>query len=802
MRDPGMLDAIRTQARSRPGAAQPVGMIPPVAAVRGWRRPRLFTVLLALISVAVLGASIYTSLLIRERQKALSQVSRYNLTWVTSQAALELARLEATIGEYALAGPMGDPGHVQVRFDIMANRVQVLDHGEPGDLIHASAELQAIYDQVRDAMGRADKLMDHIDQPGVPAQLIALISPLNVPLSKLAGAAHDDGGDMVAQDLKQLSTLHWAFSGLLIALILCSIGLIVVLSLHNRLLQHAYAEVGALVTNLRRTGSELELAHEGTKHAVEETRLQNSRFDAALNNMSQALCMVGADDRLIMCNRPFRDLFGKPAAQALNGTFAWQLFRDVSRVAGPDAELIERMWHEQQPLITGQRAGAFVVEGEPLAAGARETVVGRALAVSHQPMPDGGWLATYEDITSNRLAERQLAQSQKMEAIGNLTGGMAHDFNNLLAVISLNMEFLLAQSNVDPRFQEPATRALQASLRGANLITQLLAFARRQPLAPQRISVNPWIGSIASLLERTLGDSIEIRLALGTTIWPVNADATRLETAIANLATNARDAMPTGGRLTITTSNRMIEAEPELGRDGISREGVGREGRSRIGAEEQKPGDYVVIEVSDTGIGIASDIMNRIFEPFFTTKPEGRGTGLGLSMVFGFIRQSGGHITVDSAPNCGTTFRLHLPRAEGATVEEVATPQPTEMLGGTETILLVEDNEPVRTITTELLTLLGYQVIAVEHPQAALVCLNEGTRVDLLFSDVVMPGGMDGFSLVETATALRPGLKALVASGYAETAATPGTKAASVRMLAKPFRQSELARVVREVLDR
>jgi signal transduction histidine kinase/ActR/RegA family two-component response regulator len=788
-----MLQALQTNKLTHQAAASRVDETGEAFGAERWRwRPRRFTLLLAVVGLLVFTASVYTSLLIRDRQRALSQVSRYNVTWVTSQAALELARLEAVIGEFALAGRQGDASRVQIRFDIMANRVQVLGQGEPGELIRHTAELQAIYTEIVAAMAQADQLIDTIDQPGVPARLIALIAPLNVPMSKLAGAAHDEGGDLVAQDLKQLSALHWVFSGMLVALIVCSFGLIVVLTIHNRLLQRAHAEVGALVTHLRRAGGELTEAHEETKRAVEETQarnrilqerdveldLRNTRFDAALNNMSQALCMVGPDDRLIVCNRPFRDLFGAPAAQAQTGASARALFRDIARAAPGDAELIERVWHEQQHLITEQRMGAFVLEGQ-----GGNGQVGRAIAVSHQPMGDGGWVATYEDITESRLAERQLAQAQKMEAIGTLTGGMAHDFNNLLAVISLNLELLLSRAEVDRRVREPANRALQASLRGANLITQLLAFARRQPLAPQRISVNPWIGSIASLLERTLGDSVEIRLELGGDIWPVNADAIRLETAIANLATNARDAMPQGGRLTITTSNATVDEASTSERP------------------ELMPGDYVMIEVSDTGTGIPPEIMGRIFEPFFTTKQEGRGTGLGLSMVFGFIRQSGGHITVQSTAGAGTTFRLYLPRAEGAATEDARPHTSLAVVGGHETILLVEDNEPVRTITAELLGLLGYHVIAVEHPHQALDLLRTDTPVDLLFSDVVMPGGMDGFRLVDAATAMRPGLKALLASGYAEFSAEEGSTAANVRMLTKPFRQSELARVVREVLE-
>ena len=551
--------------------------------------------------------------------------------------------------------------------------------------------------------------------------------------------------------------------------------------------------MGSLVTDLRRTGIELGIANHETRRAAEEIQQQNramqardrelaqqnTRFDAALNNMSQALCMVGADGRLIVCNQQFRTLFGIPMPQT--GMPYDELFGDIARNGGCDADLVQRLYVGQRNLIQEHRPGGFFVEGS-MAEAKREGAIW-ALAVSHQPMPDGGWVATYSDVGERRLAEMQLVHAQKMEAIGNLTGGMAHDFNNLLAVISLNLEYLLGRTADEDQVRDHASRALQASLRGANLISQLLAFARRQTLAPQQINVNTWIRSIADLLDHMLGERVTVALELGEDIWPVNTDATRLETAIANLATNARDAMPLGGKVAIITRNVHVSHSEVRARPDVV------------------PGDYVMIEVADTGTGMPPDVVNRIFEPFFTTKKEGHGTGLGLSMVFGFIRQSGGFIAVDSKLGAGTVFRLHLPRGEGQVEAEPVWTVPAEIVGGPESILVVEDNEAVRYITTDLLVQLGYDVLEAREPLEALEILASDRKIDLMFSDVVMPGGIDGFGLAQEAKRLRPGLKLLLTSGFAEFADRPHAGIGQVRMLGKPYRQSELANALREALD-
>ncbi len=390
---------------------------------------------------------------------------------------------------------------------------------------------------------------------------------------------------------------------------------------------------------------------------------------------------------------------------------------------------------------------------------------------------------TMQDVTERRLIERQLAQAQKMEAIGNLTGGMAHDFNNVLGVVIGNLDLLKRLIQDNPAAAELCGEALDGASRCTDLIRRLLAFARRQPLRPEITDMNALVGDIARLLGRILGEDIVLNLHLDAGLRPVMADPSQLEAALVNFATNARDAMPKGGRLDITTSNAMLDAGYTALHPDVS------------------PGAYACIQISDTGSGIPPEIVGRIFEPFFTTKEPGRGTGLGLSMAFGFVKQSGGHLSVYSEPGLGTTFRLYLPSnpADDAALDGPFAAQP--VAGGDETVLVVEDNVQLRHATVRQLTELGYRVLQAEHAAAALAILS-GERVDLLFTDVVMPGNMDGLDLAHHAIGLRADLKVLLTSGF------PGVRGAGQRMvdcpfpmIAKPSRRDELARTVREVLD-
>jgi PAS domain S-box-containing protein len=393
-----------------------------------------------------------------------------------------------------------------------------------------------------------------------------------------------------------------------------------------------------------------------------------------------------------------------------------------------------------------------------------------------------GTMCAVADITERTKLESQLRQAQKMEAVGNLTGGMAHDFNNLLGIIIGNLDLLRDRQSGDADALELTGEALDAALRGADLTRRLLAFARRQPLQPERADVNELIAGIVKLLERTLGEQIQITLDLNPDTWPVVVDPAQLESALTNLATNARDAMHGGGQLIITTGNRSLDA------DYASQHA------------EVQPGDYALIEVSDTGTGMAPEVASHIFEPFYTTKEPGKGTGLGLSMVFGFIKQSGGHINVYSEVGIGTIFRLYLRRADAGADAAGAVLPAAPARGSGETVLAVEDNASLRRVVVRQLTELGYRVLEAEDVQTALRVL-ESEPVDLLFTDIVMPGGTSGYELARTALSGCPEIKIVLTSGFPEHKIAGDANAPNLRLLSKPYRRDELGRILRDVLD-
>jgi signal transduction histidine kinase/CheY-like chemotaxis protein len=392
---------------------------------------------------------------------------------------------------------------------------------------------------------------------------------------------------------------------------------------------------------------------------------------------------------------------------------------------------------------------------------------------------------TTQDITERRQIERALAQSQKMDAIGQLTGGMAHDFNNMLGIVIGNLDLLKRAVGANALASELCAEARDGAIRCADLIRRLLAFARRQSLRPEQTDVNTLTRDVSRLLGRTLGEHITLALDLDATLWPVKVDAAQLEAALVNLATNARDAMPKGGQLIIATRNTTLDASYTAQYPDVN------------------AGDYALIEVCDTGTGIQPEIVGRIFDPFFTTKACGQGTGLGLSMAFGFVKQSGGHLSVYSEPGLGTTFRIYLPRSDDGATTKADTPGADEVVGGDETILVVEDNAHLRRTAERQLTELGYKVREADSALPALAILSGGKAVDLLFTDIVMPGTMDGLDLAYQAMRLRPGLRVLLTSGF------PGGHGADQRManspfrlLGKPYSLRDLAQAVRMVLDK
>ncbi|MGB3199950.1 MAG: PAS domain-containing protein, partial [Nodosilinea sp.] len=392
-------------------------------------------------------------------------------------------------------------------------------------------------------------------------------------------------------------------------------------------------------------------------------------------------------------------------------------------------------------------------------------------------------MAVNTDITQRLKLERQLHQSQRLESLGQLTGGIAHDFNNLLTVIVGSAELLTEQLKPYPDLAALADLTMAAAQRGADLTHRLLAFARRQPLDPKVVQVNALLVEIEPLLRRTLIANIDLDLMQTQDLWSCLVDATQLESAIVNLCLNARDAMPDGGKLTIETTNAYLDqhyADQHA---------------------EVTAGEYVKIIVSDSGQGIHPDHLSQVFEPFFTTKELGRGTGLGLSMVYGFVKQSGGHVAIYSELGQGTTVNLYLPRTRQGQPSELAPEETAAIVGGTETILVVEDNDLLLTHVERQLTSLGYRVLTAQAGGHALQTLYREPDIDLLFTDVMMPGGMNGPQLAEAARALRPQLKVLYTSGYTENAIVQqGQMGHGAAVLQKPYRLQDLARMVRQSL--
>jgi PAS domain S-box-containing protein len=375
------------------------------------------------------------------------------------------------------------------------------------------------------------------------------------------------------------------------------------------------------------------------------------------------------------------------------------------------------------------------------------------------------------DATDRKHLEEQLAQARKMEAVGQLTGGVAHDFNNLLTVVLGNIDMLGRKTEDEARRTRRIDAIRQATERGRDLTRQLLAFSRRQHLSPVSLDVNALIADFEPLIRQAVGEAVTLDIALAGEALCAHVDPTQLETALLNLAVNARDAMPSGGVLTIATSRHAAAA-----------------------------GDCVVIEVRDTGVGMSPEVRERVFEPFFTTKEVGKGSGLGLSQVYGFVRQSDGEVRLESAPGQGTSFALRLP-ASSAPAEEVrADERPQEVVGGAEHVLLVEDDPTVLALTLDMLSGLGYIAKTATNAAEALEIIRSDSVIELLFTDVVMPGGISGVELARTARDLRPGLPVLLTSGFMGEGAVLET--AEFPLLDKPYETSQLAAKLRKILDR
>ena len=503
-----------------------------------------------------------------------------------------------------------------------------------------------------------------------------------------------------------------------------------------------------------------------------EARSLALRLQSSFDSLSQGIAVFDADRRLVHWNDRFTQLLDLPPSLQVHGTSYLSLGHYLTSEDRPPFFETE----EQIALAESGRSRREPVVYE-------RTLGGRVFEVRRTPMPDGGFVVTCTDLTDRVTGERTLREAQKMQAIGHLTGGIAHDFNNLLTVILGNLEAMQNLLGQDHPVGTRIESAARSAERGASLTRHLLAFARRQPLEPKPLNLRRLFTDMTGLLRRTLGEHIDVRVVETAGLWDVLADPAQVESAVLNLAINARDAMLSGGRLTIETANVMLD-----------------ESYAR-GNAEVIAGDYVMIAVTDTGTGMPPEVIDRAFEPFFTTKEAGRGTGLGLSMVFGFAKQSAGHVKIYSELGQGTSVKLYLPRVVGVSTRYERPVEPIELPRTSATILVVEDDEAVREIVVLHLRDFGYGVIEAGDATEALTRAQAGVPIDMVLTDVVLPGPMRGRELVERLTGLQPGLKVLFMSGYTENAIVHhGKLDDGVQLLSKPFKRDQLARKVAEVL--
>ncbi len=509
--------------------------------------------------------------------------------------------------------------------------------------------------------------------------------------------------------------------------------------------------------------------------AAQENLLRSElNFRSLVTNAPYGICRCDAAGKILDANPAFLEMLGYSSSDEILGQHIFSLYSENDR------------WFD----LADYLRSAAPFKGLT-AEWKRKTGTTTVVRVSGRSVTNGRQRGTVfelftEDVTERRVLEEQLRQSQKMEAVGRLAGGIAHDFNNLLMVISGYSEFLLERLGNEPDLRSPAQEISSAAERASSLTRQLLAFSRKQMLAPRIVNLNDVATENLRMLTRMIGEDIDLVMIPGQNLWSVRADAGQIEQVIMNLAVNARDAMPSGGKLTIETANMTLDEE-----------------YARYHAP-LRPGDYVLVSISDTGAGMDSDTQSHIFEPFFTTKGT-KGTGLGLSTVYGIVKQSGGYIWVSSEVSKGTTFKIYLPRvaSTGETAVQVVMPAETKKVEpGTETILLVEDEANLRYLARQYLEKQGYKVIeAADGAVAMQIAVAHEAVIHLLLTDVIMPG-MNGRELAQRISEIRPNMKVLYMSGYTENViGHNGMLEPGVRLLQKPFNLRDLRTAVREVLD-
>ena len=520
-----------------------------------------------------------------------------------------------------------------------------------------------------------------------------------------------------------------------------------------------------------------------TERRAAEEALHDSRLRLAdaVESFPGGFILYDAEERLVLCNNKYREFYPSIAHLLKPGA----RLEDVARISFEAGDV---MGAEENVEVWMKKR----LERNRAASGTHEQQLkdGRWLLCSKRKTSDGGTVGIRTDVTEMKQVQAKLHQAQKMEVVGQLTGGIAHDFNNLLAIVMGNLELIGSEIEEGAAMGDYLEAAFSAADDAATLTQRLLAFSRNQPLTPKDTDINALVQKMVALVGRTIDASIAIQCDFTDDLAPVSIDSGQLENALLNLVVNARDAMPNGGKLFISTNSRIVDREAEDDESPMA------------------PGNYISLTVTDTGGGMGPDVLEHVFEPFFTTKEVGEGSGLGLSMVYGFVKQSGGHVTIQSAEGQGTTVTLYLP-ASTAEIAPLETPPSHEspddshqIRGGGETILFVEDDHRVLGLIVDQLTEIGYKVHHASDGKSALDALDKFSEIDLLLTDIKIPGGMDGAELAQAARQRRPSLPVLYASGYSADVLRKETQLEdNAQWIEKPFKRHELAAKIAALLS-